>query len=311
MNFSEGKEFNQVSPEIMIDYLKNLKRLTHTVIPGDISLFVKEENIFLQVRNSVNEEYPVRKSFINKLLNWYHMPKELIPKLSVNSIVSVGNDFIGNIKSEKINVKVENGEATTITSSNYTDLTDLDVINICKNFEIDKISRNDYFLRIYTKIKHIFTPFEDEKLGIGYNIFNSETGFRALSIYPYLYRFESDSTGVVEPKNYSQKQIFHFGVKIAQMKKYIGNKMAVNGKNFKKIEGSVVKLDSRIPKEFSRKLIPSLDRMMFRTERETLFRKLSENSTAYDLYNTITSYAKKFDIGKQLYLEQIAGRMLE
>lgn len=311
MYFSEGKEFNQVSTEIMTEYLENLHRITYTVIPGDISLFVKDEKISLQIRDTVNEEYPVRKSFINKLLNWYRMPKELIPKLSISSLVSVGNDFIRNIKSEKINIKIENGEAITITSSNYTDLTDLDVINMCKNCEIEKISRNDYFLRIYTKIDYAFNPFENEKFGIGYNIFNSETGFRALSIYPYLYCFESESTGIVELKGNSNKQIIHFGVKTSQMKKYIESKMSENGKDFKKIEDSVVKLISRKPKEFSKKLIPSLDRMMFRTEREILFRKLFEDSTAYDLYNIITSYAKKFDIGKQLYLEQIAGRMLE
>jgi hypothetical protein len=215
------------------------------------------------------------------------------------------------LKSEKVNIKIENGDAITITSSNYTDLSDLDVIEMCKNCEIQKISRNDYFLRIYSKILHTFTPFDNEKFGIGYNIFNSETGFRALTIYPYLYRFESDSTGIKQAKGNSGSRVFHFGVKQVQMKKFIENKMSKNGKDFQEIEDSIVKLISRKPKEFSKKLIPSLDRMMFRTERETKFRKLPENSTAYDLYNIITCYAKKFDIGKQLYLEQTAGRMLE
>jgi hypothetical protein len=98
MNFSEGKEFNQVSPDTLINFLKNLDRITHSVTPEHITLSVKDEKIILQVRNTVNEEYPVRKSFINKLLNWYRMPKELIPRLSINSLVSVGNDFIRNIK---------------------------------------------------------------------------------------------------------------------------------------------------------------------------------------------------------------------
>jgi len=94
------------------------------------------------------------------------------------------------------------------------------------------------------------------------------------------------------------------------MKKFIENKLHNYSSDFPEVEDSVKSLCLKKPKDFTRKLIPSLDKMMFRTEREVLFRKLFDSSTAYDLYNIITIYAKKFDIGKQLYLEQTAGKMM-
>ncbi len=309
MNLPEGLEFKNADPAKVISHLCGLDRKNIITAPELLEVVYDGGEVLLRVSNGSENLYPVRKSFLYKILNWYHFQKELIPKLTMKTLVSIANDFIRNIKSREVNVKIENGEALTITSQNYTEFSDLMVIDIAKEYGIQSISRNDFFMRIYIKNVRDIEPIKGEVFGFGYNIFNSETGFRALSIIPFVLRYICENGAIIQETS-STKSMCHFGYKPVEMKEYLLNEFQKTEKSISNISSGLVEISRHRAKEFTRKLIPSLDKMMFRTEREVLLKKLKDDATGFDLYNLLTSYAKNFEIGKQLYLEQLAGKLL-
>lgn len=309
MNLIEGLEFKNADPAKVVSHLCGLDRKNIITAPELLEVDYNNGEVSLRVTNGTDNLYPLRKSFMYKILNWYHFQRELIPKLSMKTIVCIANDFIRNIKSREVNVKIENGEALTITSQNYTEFSDLMVIDLAKEYGIESISRNDFFMRLYVKKVREIEPIKGEVFAFGFNIFNSETGFRALNAIPYLLRY-SCSNGALINETGASKAMCHFGYKSIEMKEYLTTIFQKTEQTISNISDDIQELSKRRAKEFTRKLIPSLDRMMFRTEREVLLKKLNDDSTGYDLFNMITSYAKNFEIGKQLYLEQLAGKLL-
>lgn len=309
MNLYEGIEFKNADPAKVITYLCGLSRNNIITAPEFLEVDYDGGEVSLRITNGSDKLYPIRKSFMYKILNWYHFQKELIPKLSMKTLVCIANDFIRNIKSREVNVKIENGEALTITSQNYTEFSDLMVIDLVKEYGIESISRNDFFMRIFIKNIHKIEPIKGEVFAFGYNIFNSETGFRALSITPYLLRLVCENGAVIQETG-TTKSMCHFGYKSIEMREFLLNEFQRAEKSINNISNCLYELSKHSAKEFTRKLIPSLDRMMFKTEREVLLKRLEKDATGFDLYNLITSYAKNFEIGKQLYLEQLAGKLL-
>jgi len=309
MNLCEGLEFKSADPAKVVTHLCGLERKNIITAPELLEVDYNGGEVSLRVTNGSDNLYPIRKSFMYKILNWYHFQKELIPKLSMKTIVCIANDFIRNIKSREVNIKIENGEALTITSQNYTEFSDLMVIDLAKEYGIESISRNDFFMRLYVKKVREIEPIPGEVFAFGFNIFNSETGFRALSVIPYLLRYTC-SNGALINETGTAKTMCHFGYKSIEMKEYLTTEFQKTEKSIGNISNGIQELTKHRAKEFTRKLIPSLDRMMFRTEREVLLKKLKDNATGFDLYNIITTYAKNFEIGKQLYLEQLAGKLL-
>jgi hypothetical protein len=93
------------------------------------------------------------------------------------------------IRSGDVAVTTENGEAISILSGRYSPLSDLEVIERCSDIGIAEVSRDDFQLRLYSQILVKTQPVPGDECGLGFNIFNSETGFRALSVSNYVLRF--------------------------------------------------------------------------------------------------------------------------
>src|SRR5690606_6080826 len=141
---TEGIEFNNAEPKVVIDYLENLNRTRLQISPSNLKVGLDGRSLVLSVMNGGVKEYPVRKSFLHKLLKWYAFPLGQLNRLSGESVVSICNDYLMSINRNYVNLTIEKGAALTITSPDYNEITDLEVTKKCADLGVRTISRNDF-----------------------------------------------------------------------------------------------------------------------------------------------------------------------
>ena len=94
-------------------------------------------------------------------------------------------------------VTVEDGEALSLTSMRYNELSDAEVLDRAERIGVASVSRNDYFMRVYSNTEYEVEPVPGDVCGLGYNVFNSETGFRSLSVRLFIRRYVCSNGAVV------------------------------------------------------------------------------------------------------------------
>lgn len=57
-------------------------------------------------------------------------------------------------------------------------------------------------------------------------------------------------------------------------------------------------------------LIKRIESFLGKNESKNFFGELKEESTLYDLFNVVTSKAKKYDLSKRVLLENLAGDLI-
>jgi len=322
MKFAEEKEFIREKPEVVINHLKSVKRETIAVNPMNLRLVTDtgsdSEKAILSVSNGYTKYYEVRKSFLIKLLRWYNFPVQIMNRLSTETVLSAANDFLLNIKSNTVLIKLENDEALTITGSSYTDLTDLDVLYLCKELGAENVSRNDFFLNLNSVNKFDVQPVPGDDCGFGFNIFNSETGFSSLRVSHFILRYICSNGATRAIKNGERKRLSHRNLSRSDALDYIN-------KSVEEIEASkaelelnlcyLTMLDSDIIMEtVNNKLTDILGKketgILIREFRLNTERGVKDfDGTQYSLFNFITEKAKNYDINKRTLLEDLAGNI--
>lgn len=322
MKFAKQIEFKNEKPETVIKHLKTVKR--ETVKANPLSLCLKTgtgndaEKIFLMVANGKTKYYEVRKSFLMKLLKWYSFPTHIIPRLSTETIVSAANDFLLNIKSGEVFIKLENDEAITITSNRYTDIPDLEILELCNSLGIKKVNRNDFFMSIYSEEKLKFQPYPGDDCGFGFNIFNSETGFGALRISHYILRYVCSNGATVGIKKEEWKPLVHYDISKKDALVYIISSLKdievtrkIVFQKLKALKGqdavdSIEKVKRNVAGilgyQESLKLLNEYNN-------STKSRLKDFDGSQYSLFNFLTYKAKSYDIYRRTQLEQLAGNI--
>ncbi len=323
MKFPEEKMFVLCKPEMVINHLKSVERRIIKTSPATLCLKTgtgsKSENLYLHRNNGVSERYRVRRTFLYKLLKWYSFPVHLLPRLSTETIVSAANDFLLNINSPYVSVKLENDEALTITSEKYTDIPDLDILEMCSEAGISEVSRDDFCMRIYSQEECKVAPIPGDDCGFGFNLFNSETGFMALKISHYILRYIC-SNGAVAAVNSGNKTLIHYNLNRNEVFDYIKSSIKKIGESREHIINKLKllnqsKADKKTIEEAGRKLSGMLGyqeahKLMKVYEENTISKFEGFDSTKYALFNFITSSAKGYNIYKRALVEQVAGEML-
>jgi hypothetical protein len=320
MKFADQTVFVSEKPETVISHLKQVKRETITVSPSSLLLQSGKgngaEGILLAVSNGHSKLYPVRKSFIFKLLRWYSYPEQLLSRLSTETVLSTANDFLLNIKSPEVCVKLENGEALTITGSRYTDIPDLEILELCKKIGMKSVSRNDFFMSINSNEVCKVQPRVGDDCGFGFNISNSETGFRSLRVSHYVLRYSCSNGAIARVGQGRQKPLIHRNVSREYALNYINEsiKQAALTRDFvfEKLKSLGNSESEPEIKNTQRKLSGLLgyresSRLMNEYKKNTKLNLYEFDGSQYSLFNFITSKAKSFDIYKRAQLEQLAG----
>src|SRR5690606_19868310 len=125
----EGTEFSNAQPGVVLDFLKSRMLERIEISPSNLKIADSGELLTLQVMNGSIKEFPLRRTFLYKLLKWYGFPLSQLHRLSYESIASVCNDYLMNIQRDSVIIKIEKGDALTIVSPDYNEITDLEVIS--------------------------------------------------------------------------------------------------------------------------------------------------------------------------------------
>ncbi len=304
-----GPVFSMASPEEVIEALNS--RTIRKLECRPECLRVEQENGELIVYhvNGTVAQFPMRRSFFYKLLRWYNFPVRQIGNMSSETVVSLLNDFILNMKSERVTLTIEDGEALTITGSSYAELPDLTVIEQCLPLHIYKISRDDFFIRIYSEVRHRFEPVPGDVCGFGMNVINSETGFRALTIEHYLHRFIC-SNGAVAQVPGKKRKYYHLQSESEDLASALCSAVAEQREERRLLAARWIS-GIRCPSEA---MLAWLKRELIRrigSKPAAHFLKgVSTEMSTLDLFNSLTTYAKEFNLQERYNIEAIAGDML-
>lgn len=304
-----GIEFSQAPPDEVIDFLHNRSLAEFTTQPDRLHIANDGKTLILQVSNGCIHEYPVRKAFLFKLLKWFSFPIAQIPRLDIDTVTSILNDYLVAIRSGEVTITVEDGDALTITSRSYTKLADLEVLKICSLLGVDSVSRSDFFLRVYSEVKVKKEIVRGDECGFGYNVLNSETGFRSVSMFHYILRYIC-SNGAVIPVREKSDQRVHYGYVPGELEKWLEERVAVGEERRDHV---IASLTGALEKKTSQRragLAGKINAVLGKGKGEFLLNRLPENASAFEVMNLITSEAQRFDIGRRLQLETIAGALL-
>jgi hypothetical protein len=184
-----GYSFQNVSPAEVIDFVKGRKIEYHNVPPTNLKIVHIGKTLFIEVHDGKILQYPIRRSFFEKLLMWYKIPSLFVYKAELDVVVKMLNNVFKLINRNYVRITIENGEALTITSPDYSDIKDMDTIGNLSREKIVKITRTDMFTKIDTNEIRTINPKPNDSCGLGLSIFNSETGFHKFVVKMYLLRY--------------------------------------------------------------------------------------------------------------------------
>lgn len=306
---TEGIEFIDASPDEVIGYLQDLDRVKLSLSPANLKIKSDGKYLTLSVMNKNVKNYPIRKSFLYKLLKWYSFPMNQLYRLSNETIISLCNDYLMNINREYVNVTLEDGEALTITSPDYNEITDLEVIQKCTDLGVRTVSRNDFMLRITTEEKFKFEAVPGDNCGIGINVINSETGFRTLSIAHFVMRYVCSNGAIIKIDD-NEKERVHYGYKNYELQEFMDEQVGLALLSQKEVADSIKDLSKELATDFINNVNKRIESYLGKNESKKFFDELNEESTLYDLFNVVTNKAKNYDLGKRVLLENLAGDLV-
>ncbi len=309
MRFVEGKESSGVSYDEIVDNLKSRDRKKINSDPDELQIGNDGKNIFLQVYNGGVKEYPIRKSFAYKLLKWHFFPVNKLYILNIDTVTSLLNDFLLAIRSNTVDVTIENGEALTITSENYNELSDIYILEELKKSGVKSVDRNDFFMRLFTEEKAKIEPFVGDTFGVGINIINSETGFRALTVSNYLLRLIC-SNGMLVHVNNTENKLFHYGHKSGTLQNFLKESIGKAANNKEELLRRIAGTNKLLDEEELKKLKYRIQKLIGANDAKFIFANLNKSNLKYDYINALTSYAKNLKIGKRLMVEEFAGQLI-
>ncbi|NOX66269.1 MAG: hypothetical protein GXO85_10900 [Chlorobi bacterium] len=309
MQTIQGQILNLKQPNEVISYLKQLERKVITADPKRLKIFIDQEQAYLLMDEGLKPVYPIRKVFLIKLLKWFNISYDSISHLSDEIITAICNENLSNINHKEINVTIENGEALTLNSPNYTRISDLDIIEIADKIGISKISRDDYFLRIFTKKKLEVAPLVNDVCGFGFNIVNSETGFSPVKLEHFILRYWC-TNGATAPISIQNEVYFHYkSSKENILKLAIGSLNNADSSRQLFIRKLKESADQESIKYFP-DIIFRVNSILSQSYNNSFFNGFDKRSSKYNLFNHITDKAKKFDLLKRYKLEQLAGNII-
>lgn len=309
MFLREGLTFSEAEPGEVIDFLRS-RRVRTYVVPADrLHVTADGTGFVLQVMNGGVKDYPLRRAFVLKLLKWFSMPSFQHERLGMETLASVLNDFLLAIRSGDVTVKIENGEALSITSSKYSEILDLDILGLIGPLKVSRISRNDFFTRIYTGITSETEPVAGDVCGLAYNILNSETGFRVLSIRHYVLRYIC-SNGAISRSAEKEESRIHYGYGKGMLQKFLDEEVAKRNQGAAQIIDKL-KQSTGAPAAESMELVSKrLGAVAGRKRARDLLSDVGESPSMFQIANVVSAFGRTLDINRRLQLEQLAGDLM-
>ncbi len=296
-------------PAEVVDFLRS-RKIRRYIMPADrLHITTDGTGFFLQVMNGGVKEYPVRRAFVQKLFRWFSMPPAQLNRLGMDTLASVLNDFLISIRSGEVTVKIENGEALSITSSKFSEIQDLDILRLVEHLNVDRISRDDFLTRIYTRITSRAEPVPGDACGLAYNVLNSETGFQALSIQHFLLRYVCSNGATVSSASRKEQRV-HYGYSKAALEEFVETEVAAREKESAEI---LEKLNRSVHRPATDSLYEVTERLGMvagKKRARELLRDAGDSPSMFQIANLVSAFAQRLDIRNRLKLEILAGELM-
>lgn len=309
VNQDHGMTFEEADPAQVIDFLRGRRLQKFQVAPEDLQVANDGTKLVLRMYHGVVSEFPIREAFTLKLLKWYAFPARQLRRLCSETVCSILNDFLLNIKSGDVTLTVENGEALSLTSRRYSFISDLEVLATASPLGLASVSRNDFFTRIYTKLRHNSTPIINDACGMGFNVFNSETGFHALAVHHFVLRYICTNGAIIQVGSGTRQRI-HYGHPASQLRDFMQNEMHRAQNVQKRIAASIQKRSTESCRPMLEETKKRLTTLAGKEAALGVLESLGEGASLFDLANAVTRFARTLDIGKRLQAETIGGEIL-
>lgn len=308
LKFPEGKSSVFKDGKEAVDYLSSFRTETIETEPDRLKIIHYQNHLYLELYDGKIHQFPIRESFFMKLLKWFSFPIRQLDLLDNETITSICNDYLLNIKSSKVFIKLEDSEALTITSSKFSEVLDIDLINKVIPLGINKLFIDDYNTNILVEEKCKIVPFPNDVFGFGLSIMNSETGFSAIHLNDFLFRYICSNGAYIKEPGHENK-FYHYNLFVPDVFKRLEE--LINNINYraKIIETKLRGMASPIKKSE----IFSINKEIFRNTAIRLLNDVIDSDTQitkYDLMNLITERAKELPFGLRTKIETIAGNLI-
>ncbi len=309
--YTHGEEITREDVTALASFLDTRKLERIDTNPERLCFVTDGSKPILRIAEKTLRDYPVRGSFIDKLLKWHHLSRWHLKNASNETCVSFFNDLLLAIKGESVRVYVEDGEAKTITSSRYSEFFDDDIVAACKGLPIGSVSRTDKVLRMDSEVQFKFQPRVGDDCGFGFTILNSETGFHALQVSHYIMRYACTNGMVmrIPTTDGTPPSRVHYKVSTNSLKKNLDMQIANIALTRKEIITLIAQAALRPPHPLMQKRAAS-GLNSIGGDTKTIRKEIAEAVTEWDLANVVTAYARVQPIDLRLKLEQSAGQLL-
>lgn len=304
-----GSTFAEAAPGEVSDFLRSRRMQEFRVAPQNLHISNDGSRLILRMCKGGVSEFPLREAFLLKLLKWHGFPARHVGRLSIDTVCSILNDHLLSIKSSDVTLKVENGEALSLMGGNYNPISDLDVLDLAQPLNVVSISRNDFFTRVYTRIRERFSPVPGDECGLGYNVFNSETGFQALSVHHFILRYLC-SNGAIIQSDSRNRQCVHYGHPDWVLRDFLQHEMSEAWHVRKRIINSIEERTRQCCKREIENTKRRLGAFVGKKAALKALKSLDPNPSRYDLANLVTSLARTLGIGGRLEAETLGGELM-
>lgn len=303
---SHGRLFHAASVQEVGDFLRHRRIEDFATHTDRLGVYIEGGRILLRHVSGVSRQFAVRRAFCEKLGNWMNIPARTLMLLDPDVAVHVLNNAL-RIIGKEVNVRVEDGEALTITSEAYTRLSDRDIIQCAAAFGVVSVSRCDFFSRLQFEERSTLHPVKDDVCGVSLQVVNSESGFMALRTQAFILRYACANGAISTLAMRGESGRVHYRTSDAALKNYLLTSSATLAATAGRLELMLRDAVRRpmMPRPF---IAEHLDRYMRAPVSSRLLMDLPEagRPTQYHLFNHLTHRAKALDMSGRLRLEQFA-----
>jgi hypothetical protein len=307
----KGPEFKGSASDAM-DLLAERKRTAEKVPARNLRVADDRGRLLLEVTGGNRvRQFPIRVSFLEKLLMWRDMPVKSVRAMPLDLTVSLLNHCLSTLPPDVV-LRCEGEEALSIHSTKYTFYSDLETLKAASSYGVGTVSLCDRYLLVTGKEKMKAEPVAGDVSGISYAIRNSETGFASLNVQTYIYRYICSNGAVQRNDAYRWTENRHYGTSREKLEESVARGLYQWNEWSPRIPALLKQSRERRAGPVMTRHARGLDRVLgYPRGRMALsgFRA-GQDKTLYDLYNHITDKAKQYDMTDRYRMEEYAGNML-
>ncbi len=312
IDLPKGRSFQDAGVSAVEDYLRARSVERIELDAAHMRASADGQRLILECVRPGVRQYPMRQSCFEKLLRWHGIPADPVARMGSDVAVAVVNGVLGLIR-KGVRLRIEDGDALTVTSQDYTEISDLAVLERCRTAlgKATRVTRDDHFMRVIYEDRVKTQPIVGDLCGLGAAVMNSETGFMSLRVSASIYRYVCKN-GAVASVTAGDDGMAHYRSSTAALEAYLQRGFAAVDRYFGSIAGQLARSVNH-PVGNLRQTGRNLDAILGGGRGQVLMRRFEDQPdcrSVYELFNFITHSAKQEKPWLRLRMEAFAGSLM-